>query len=255
MNHFRFPLGLLAFTLLLTSATFSAKAQGQQFQSQADWLAEISGEVSDVSDSLTILDDGTACVEVDPTLGQFEGFLYQTGAFFPPTILLFDGDTLVETVELINGSFFIGNPGGGYNHGWINTDGLNLTKIVIVSSTSFNVTSNGFFLSTIPEPVLPAEVIISILIDNIKELIESNDIGRGEGKPIQNFLKQALKNLNKGKIDKAINKLNDAHERVLELIENGSLSAGEGEAIIDMIDSAISDVLDEDDDVFDCSEC
>jgi len=156
MQRFRssFSLCLLAFTIFLTAAASSAQAQVQRFDNANDWRAAITGVVSDGLGALTVVDDTTTCLELDPALGQFEGFLLQTNTFFPPTISLFDGDTLVQTVALMAGDspFDLDD---GFSYGWINTDELEVTKIVIEDNTPGSLIINTFDISTIPDVVEP----------------------------------------------------------------------------------------------------
>lgn len=184
--------------------------------------------------------------DLDPTLGQFEGFF--TKVFNQDIRLsLFDGDTLVETLD--EPDFYIAPedrfPG---EFGWVNTTGLNVTRIEVTSLSLFSGTFSFAdldlaFAPVVEPPVVDPDIFIPMLIDDIEGLIESNVIGQGQGNPIKNFLNQALKEINKGKTDKAIDKLIDASERVLALIDDGSLSAEQGQEIIDMIDLLIFDLL------------
>ncbi len=200
------------------------------------------------------LDDPQPLVlELDPDLGKLEGFFVETGFL---RISLFDGDTLLDNFPGVTAADDVNDPNITLI-GWINTQGLNVTRVEFNApdpedlSDSMTLARAGGLIGTFkasflpcPEPpVSDPDLLIPMLIDDIEDLIDSNDIGQGQGNPIQNFLNQALKDINKGKTDKAIDKLIDASERVLALINDGSLSAEQGQEIIDMIDLLIIDLL------------
>lgn len=187
-------------------------------------------------------------LELDPDLGKLEGFFVETGYL---RISLFDGDTLLDNFPGVTADNST-DPNAG-QVGWINTQGLNVTRVEFsaplpedLSPSTTLLQAGGLigslkasFLPVVEPPVFSPVLIIPMLVEDIEELIGSNDIGRKEGKAIQRSLEKALKNINKGSINKATGELTDANEQVLELMEDGSLSVEEGQAIVDMIELAI----------------
>lgn len=239
------PIAILAFTMLLVSASSSAQAQGLTFDNVPDWLAAITGTPSDALSSATIVDPNTTCIELDPTQGQLEGYLIKSNNIVPPIVSLFDGDTLVGTINHDTSPLTLDV--FAFVFGFVNTDGLNVTKIVIEDNSpnapSISCVDVSFTPVVVEPPALPADILIPMLVGDIEDLIDSDEIGQGQGNPVQNFLNQALKEINKGKIDKAIDKLLAASARIENLIVDDSLSAEEGQAIIDSIDALLLELL------------
>lgn len=148
-------IAILAFTMFLVFASDSTQAQGQRFSSEVGWLDAITGTPEDVSESIIMPDSQTACFEVDAANGELEGFLLRTPGFFPPTVSLFDGDTLVETVPLAAGDSPFDLDAGVFFYGWTNTDGINVTKIQLDVIPTRLFVFEGIELSFFPEPVEP----------------------------------------------------------------------------------------------------
>ncbi len=243
------PIAILAFTMFFVSASASAQAQGQLTYEPDDWIATLTGTPVDSLESLTLAGPGfislTACLELDPADGQLEGFLFWTRFVFPPTVSLFDGDTLVETVPFATGGpTFIGGPSGRV-FAWTNTEGINVTKIKfdvenLGDDIDISILETSYFPNVVEPPITTVpELLIPILIDDIEELIDSNDNVKREGKKIQKLLNNALKDLNKRRFVDGVAKLFDAMDQVSNLIDDGSISTEQGQPIVYALEQQI----------------
>ncbi len=87
------------------------------------------------------------------------------------------------------------------------------------------------------------DVTIPGVIEDIEELVGDGDLGNGQANPIINDLRNAEKDIAKGKIDKAIEKLEAARDRVLDLFNDGDLDADDADQLIASIDALIGSLL------------
>ena len=118
------------------------------------------------------------------------------------------------------------------NDGESFTDTFNVVSFDGLSSVAIVVTING--LSDSPEEVIPE------IIEEIDELIDEGTLDNGQGNPVGNFLSQALKDIDKGRIGKAINKLEDARDRIQELLDSGDLLSDEANPLLASIDAVLA---------------
>lgn len=165
------PIAILAFTMMLVSASSSAQAQGETFDNIPDWLAAITGTPTDALSSATILAPNTTCIELDPSQGQLEGYLIKTANVAPPIVSLFDGDTLVGTINHDSSPLFLDV--FAFAFGFVNTDGLNVTKIVIEDNSPSPPSISCVDVSFTPNDVAPpAETCFDQLAD-VKAEVEA----------------------------------------------------------------------------------
>ena len=97
--------------------------------------------------------------------------------------------------------------------------------------------------ATFTVTVLTAEEQIDEMVATVENLNDTGVLNNGQANPPLNFLGQALKDLDKGKITKAVQKLNDFIDRIQDLIDDGTLTPAEGQPLIDIANAAIQSAL------------
>ena len=80
------------------------------------------------------------------------------------------------------------------------------------------------------------------MIEELENLAETGVLSEGQSNPSINFITQALRDIEKGKTGKAVQKLEAAIERLQGLIEDGSLDANQGDALIEMLLAIIDNI-------------
>jgi hypothetical protein len=77
----------------------------------------------------------------------------------------------------------------------------------------------------------------------VQELNDAGILNNGQTNPLLNHLKNALKEYNKGKISKAVKKLDDFIDRVEDLLDDDVLTDAEAQPLIDAAQSLIDEIL------------
>jgi len=72
------------------------------------------------------------------------------------------------------------------------------------------------------------------LIEDVEALVAAGSLNAGQGNALIVKLETAIKNLDKGKADTALNNLNAFVNQVMAFVKGGVLSPEEGQALIDV---------------------
>ena len=84
---------------------------------------------------------------------------------------------------------------------------------------------------------------VPAIIDEIEDLKDDGVLSNGEANPVVNHLSQALKHLDKGKVSKAISKLQQARDEIQDLIDDGDLDSGLGDLLVAAINAQLDELL------------
>ncbi len=134
--------------------------------------------------SVSLVNNARAIFDLDPSLGQVDGLFFQ-GRDGALQIRLFDGDTLVAT--LLESEFDPVRVDGMRDYGWINSNGLNVTRFEILveptpGRSSIPTIANLDFafipLDEAPAPPAPADTCFQRLADvraEIETLLASSE--------------------------------------------------------------------------------
>jgi hypothetical protein len=95
---------------------------------------------------------------------------------------------------------------------------------------SFNGLRDAFVAKIVSPSLIPQQV-IGQLIDQVEDLIAAGRLKRGPGEALINKLEVALKQLDRGHINPAINQLESFVHRVDGWVDKGDLTPAEGQSL------------------------
>jgi uncharacterized delta-60 repeat protein len=106
-------------------------------------------------------------------------------------------------------------------------------RIVVAGYTNVGDFSTDTFALARYLAAFSPRAAIQKLLDDVQALVSADALNRGQGRALSNKLERALRRLEDGNVDGAVEALNEFSEQVNDLVDNGRLNASQGRALVD----------------------